>query len=667
MLSIEEPKVFDLPFSQAIKYFRDKVNLPTQSWTDLWAGMHTQAFVIAGIAKNDLLTDMRNAVDKAISTGTTLETFRKDFDQIVAKHGWNYKGERGWRTAVIYNTNLSTAYHASHWKAQTDPDVLSVRPYLRYMPSSSFSKRPDHVQWYNLVLLATDPFWKTHYPPNGWGCKCGATNISQSELDRLKERETDVKTEAPPITYYEWANPKTGEVIQVPLGIDPGWDYNPGIAAWGEKISDAAMADWTTKGKDAWEVLNPGNWETYDRTKTLGSPITVKLGETAKTQNDLIEKLKGVIGGDEKIYTLQSGTFRYDMLVNAEKLGAHLPLNRSQFLSAIPETLTNPNEVWMRFERHRGTGQIRLRSQFLKAIEVPGQKAMLVATDVQEGIMTGWTTYPIRSQSTINNLRRGNLIYADDMRTVAPWPPRYPAPVDGATARPAPSLAKNISDTKKDVNALSAPAYKREVKTFDIGTFTGKKEIKFYDDVTDQFQPFLGSTKIYRSRNLNDDAQDYKDTKRIIESTISDMESKLPQKLRNTIKRVYIHDVNNPGDPIQAKKYGIPNFVSAATTSNGVVHFWEPGWIYNKWLIGQTMRHETGHILAEKLYGKALHPPEWTTFTKSEGWVSDYSRKTEFLSENFAECVKFYFGNDWNHLSRYPKKLQYLKQLFGEK
>jgi hypothetical protein len=37
-----------------------------------------------------------------------------------------------------------------------------------------------------------------------------------------------VRTEAPPLRTREVVNKRTGEVRQVPQGIDPGWDYNPG-------------------------------------------------------------------------------------------------------------------------------------------------------------------------------------------------------------------------------------------------------------------------------------------------------------------------------------------------------------------------------------------------------------------------------------------------------
>ncbi len=90
-----------LPFEEAIKYFRQKVNLPTERWTDLWHGMHTRAFVVAGATKTELLSDLRGSIDKAISGGATLEDFRRDFDEIVARHGWSYNGGRNWRTNVM--------------------------------------------------------------------------------------------------------------------------------------------------------------------------------------------------------------------------------------------------------------------------------------------------------------------------------------------------------------------------------------------------------------------------------------------------------------------------------------------------------------------------------------------------------------------------------------
>lgn len=79
-----------LPFDEQLRFFRNKLNIPTESYADIYGAEHDHAFVVAGANRLDLLADFRTAVDKAIADGTTLEEFRRDFDAIVAKYGWDY-------------------------------------------------------------------------------------------------------------------------------------------------------------------------------------------------------------------------------------------------------------------------------------------------------------------------------------------------------------------------------------------------------------------------------------------------------------------------------------------------------------------------------------------------------------------------------------------------
>ncbi|MCP3662579.1 MAG: hypothetical protein GY696_08810 [Gammaproteobacteria bacterium] len=223
---MDSAQYMNLPFEAAIAFFKKKLNIGTDAWDDLWQEMHIHSFSVAGVRNEDLLDDLRTSIDQAISEGTTLDTFRKDFDRMVKDHGWNYKGGRKWRSAVIYDTNLTVAYQSGHWKAMTDPAVTKVRPFLRYVGSTSLNPRPDHQAWADLVLPWDDPWWDTHYPPNGWGCHCGVVSMSQRQVDRLAERRP-IKTMAPAIEYYDWTN-KDGQTFQIPQGIDPGWAYNVG-------------------------------------------------------------------------------------------------------------------------------------------------------------------------------------------------------------------------------------------------------------------------------------------------------------------------------------------------------------------------------------------------------------------------------------------------------
>ncbi|MYG13508.1 MAG: DUF935 family protein, partial [Gammaproteobacteria bacterium] len=105
-----------LPFSEQVDFFRRKLSLPTKAWTDIWQSQHDVAFVVAGAARDELLSDLRGAVDAAIADGETLASFRRRFDGIVAEHGWSHSGGRDWRTRIIYGTNLRSSYSAGRWE-----------------------------------------------------------------------------------------------------------------------------------------------------------------------------------------------------------------------------------------------------------------------------------------------------------------------------------------------------------------------------------------------------------------------------------------------------------------------------------------------------------------------------------------------------------------------
>ena len=212
------------PFDQAISFFIQKLSMPTEHWDDLWKMMHTKGFTIAGAMKTELLEDMRSAVDKGIVQGQALADFRKDFDSIVDKHGWVYKGGRNWRTKVIYDTNLRTAYQAGRYQQMTDPDVVALRPYWQYVHGGSVHPREEHLAWDGLILPHDDSFWDTHYPPNGWGCKCRVVTLSKRDLEKLNKKGPD---NSPKIEHYTWKD-KKGKKHKIPKGIDPGWDYNVG-------------------------------------------------------------------------------------------------------------------------------------------------------------------------------------------------------------------------------------------------------------------------------------------------------------------------------------------------------------------------------------------------------------------------------------------------------
>ncbi len=216
--------VYRRPFAEQVAALRLRLGnqIPTGAWDDLWKSQHDRAFVVAGAMKADLLADLAAAVEKTIAGEGTLQSFRKDFREIVQRRGWyawtveDTDQGQAWRTKVIYQTNMRTSYMAGQ-HAQL---VKAGYKYWVYRHGGSADPRVEHLGWDGLILPADHPFWKTHYPPNGWGCSCYVLGARSMKAARRLGGNPDI------VLPEGWAalKPATGE----PHGIGKGWGYAPG-------------------------------------------------------------------------------------------------------------------------------------------------------------------------------------------------------------------------------------------------------------------------------------------------------------------------------------------------------------------------------------------------------------------------------------------------------
>lgn len=405
-MAAKSPKPQPLPFKEAIDLYRSKVRLPTRHWTDLWQGMHARAFVIAGATKDALLADFQKSIQKAIEKGTTLAEFRKDFDKIVARHGWSYRGTRGWRSRVIYNTNIRMAHAAGRW-AQIQR-VKDTRPYLRYVAVLDSRTRPLHRAWHGTVLLADDAWWKTHYPPNGWYCRCTVQSLSKRDMKRWGYQPSKKAPLINPLK--KRINTPGGPVtVTVPAGIDPGFAYNAGEAAWGTRISEQAMAAWRQSGGRKWKRLTGGDWLAAGRPEKipLDTP-DIKIGAPPKSVADIEAAIEKAIGGREKIFTLPDAT---PLLVNAAALAQHIGPARGALAALLPELISKPFEIWVTFEVHQATGRVVLRKRLVKAVRLDKDRAVLLVAQAAEGRFEAWTVLTTRDWSYIQRQRSGHLVW----------------------------------------------------------------------------------------------------------------------------------------------------------------------------------------------------------------------------------------------------------------
>ncbi len=230
---------FNLTPETAVKFFQAKGLKPTFAWQDMIGDEHDRAFTIAKMMDVDMLGDVRQALDKAIASGQSMGEFIKEMTPALQKAGWwgkqvaidpltgqavNARLGSARRLELIFRTNLQNAYSIGHW--QNAQASKHTAPYLMYDALDDSRTRASHAALDGKILPVDSPFWTTHYPPNGWNCRCGTIQLSESDL---KDYTLKASPE-PKVKYRNWTNPRDGKNYKIPRDLDPGWNHNPGQA-----------------------------------------------------------------------------------------------------------------------------------------------------------------------------------------------------------------------------------------------------------------------------------------------------------------------------------------------------------------------------------------------------------------------------------------------------
>ena len=122
------------------------------------------------------------------------------------------------RLENIFRTNLQSAYAVGQW--QSIEANKETAPFLMYDAVEDHRTRPEHQQWNGTTREVDDPFWQTHYPTNGWQCRCGVIQMSREEMDTYRIKPSP----KPKVKTRKWTNPRTGKTRTIAADLDPGWD-----------------------------------------------------------------------------------------------------------------------------------------------------------------------------------------------------------------------------------------------------------------------------------------------------------------------------------------------------------------------------------------------------------------------------------------------------------
>ena len=296
----------------ALDYIKNKKLTPAFSYKDVWHEEHAAGFTVAKALQLDVLSDLHKSVINAVEHGQSFDTFKKNLKPLLQQKGWwgrkemtdpltgktvNAQLGSDRRLKTIYSVNMRGAYQ----KEQYDQTMKSaVHPYLMYRIGPSVNHRKDHASWDGLILPKTDPWWDSHLPPNGWGCKCYTRAVTEARLAKYKQQGVpvppaadgtgggtlQVKTEAPPVKYSTYINERKGTVEQVPEGVDPAFNWNQG------KAGTTAAARKLAESKKNYEAAAAAKPKTIEQQFAGLDVLDVSMrGMTQEAQQEVLDTL----------------------------------------------------------------------------------------------------------------------------------------------------------------------------------------------------------------------------------------------------------------------------------------------------------------------------------------------------------------------------------------
>lgn len=217
----------------------------------------------------------------------TYQTLREATDQLLDEEGnirpFNQFRDRVKAIDQEYNVNylkaeyehaVASAQMAEQWQNyQLTKDEL---PFLRYDTAGDDRVRPVHAGWDGIILPIDHQFWATNYPPNGWGCRCDA---SQQASD-AGGRKVNTEELAPAVGMFANNVGKDGIVFPAQ---HPYFNAPKGVAKKvGTAVAKLLKKPATTK--------KPAKVEGPSRTKPLGTPVSGALTNTAKSLTRIMKR-----------------------------------------------------------------------------------------------------------------------------------------------------------------------------------------------------------------------------------------------------------------------------------------------------------------------------------------------------------------------------------------
>ncbi|WP_103035221.1 phage head morphogenesis protein [Castellaniella caeni] len=186
-----------LPPTEAIAYFEGLGYQVSRNAIQAYTAARARAFTITGVARLDILQDIKGGLERSLRNGTTFSTFQDEVHEQLRRRGWvrlddgthadPATGEvvarlPPHRLQTIFRTNTQSALMAGRYQQMMEG--VEIAPYWQYVAVMDERTRPSHAAANGRIFRHDDPFWDSHFPPCDFNCRCSVRALRGRDLER---------------------------------------------------------------------------------------------------------------------------------------------------------------------------------------------------------------------------------------------------------------------------------------------------------------------------------------------------------------------------------------------------------------------------------------------------------------------------------------------------
>ena len=222
----------------------------------------------------------------------------------------------------------------------------------------------------------------------------------------------------------DWRNPITGAIEQVPVGIDPGFDYHPGttgrsaafeamvkakLGKMSTEVAKAAEAAGVLFPKVAKEVAGQDTWQTLgladlrQMRPSMAAPDLLTAAESVEDAVNVLRSALGVPVNGARFVETPAG-----LVTIFDKLLTHVVEKRldrrERFGAFVLPTLQQPDEVW-----ETAYDDATTRRRFIKLFSDSKYDLLVIVREGPDGAVL-WNVLN-RGRKAMNTMRTGRLVH----------------------------------------------------------------------------------------------------------------------------------------------------------------------------------------------------------------------------------------------------------------